>query len=143
MSEILNEENDFRSSESGDDTVSLDFDRDDRLNRFRRDRSRSRSRSPRRSGGLDDDGNEETIAHIAALKAELAETKRRLAQLAGEDTAEADTSGSSDLLIRKDKADQFFKWLSGEVNWFIEFTFFINLASFDLQLLIEKLIIHK
>jgi len=45
MSEILNEENDYRSSESGDDTVSLDFDRDDRLNRSRRDRSRSRSRS--------------------------------------------------------------------------------------------------
>jgi len=65
---------------------------------------------------LDDDGNEETSAHIAALKAELAETKRRLAQLAGEDTAEAGTSGSSDLLIRKDKADQFFEWLSGEVS---------------------------
>ena len=116
MSEILNEENDYRSSESGDDTVSLDFDRDDRLNRSRRDRSRSRSRSPRRRGGLDDDGNEETSAHIAALKAELPETKRRLAQLAGEDTAEAGTSGSSDLLIRKDKADRFFKWLSGEVS---------------------------
>ena len=109
MSEILNEENDFRSSESGDDTVSLDFDRDDRLNRSRRDRSRSRSRSPRWRGGHDDDGNEETSAHIAALKAELAETKRRLAQLAGEATAEAGTSGSSDLLIRKDKADQFFE----------------------------------
>jgi len=116
MSEILNEDNDYRSSESGDDTVSLDFDRDDRLNRSRRDRSRSRSRSPRRRGGLGDDGNKETSAHIAALKAELAETKRRLAQLAGEDTAEAGTSGSSDLLIRKDKADQFFEWLSGEVS---------------------------
>ena len=106
----------YRTSESGYYTVSLDFDRDDRLNRSRRDRSRSRSRSPRRRGGLDDHGNEETSAHIAALKAELAETKRRLAQLAGEDTAEAGTSGSSDLLIRKDKADRFFKWLSGEVS---------------------------
>ena len=55
----------YRTSESGDDTVSLDFDRDDRLNRSRRDRSRSRSHSPRRRGGLDDDGNEEQRFHTA------------------------------------------------------------------------------
>ena len=52
-------------------------------------------------------------ADIAALTAELAETKRRLAQLTGEDTGEAAASGSSDLMIPKDKTDQFFEWLSG------------------------------
>ena len=112
----MNEEKWDRSSESGNYSLSLDYDRDDRLNRSRTDRFRSRSRSPRRRRGLEDDCNEETSAYIAALKAELAETKRRLAQLTGEDTVYAVASDSSDLVIRKDKAEQFFELLSGEVS---------------------------
>ena len=117
MSEILNgdkESSDHRS-ESGDDTLSLDYDRDNRLNRSGRDRSRSRSRCPRRRRGIDDECNEETSALIAALRAELAEAKKRVAQLTGEatETAEAATSGSSELLIPKEKANQLVDWLQG------------------------------
>ena len=120
MSEILNgdkESSDHRS-ESGDDTLSLDYDRDNRLKRSGRDRSRSMSRSPRRRRGIDDEDNEEASALIAALRAELAEAKKRVAQLTGEatETAEAAASGSSELLIPKEKADQFVEWLSGEVS---------------------------
>ena len=105
-------ESNDRSSESGDDPLSITIVIID-LEEI----APARDLVPfRRRKGFEDDCNEETSAHIAAIKAELAETKRRLAQLAGEDTVEAAASGSSDLVIPKDKADQFFEWLSGEVS---------------------------
>jgi len=115
--ELLNEDTYSSSHESAseDDDVYSTNERQDRFRRARsdRDRKRSRSRSPCNSRAGDYDLHE-ADALIEVLESKLTQAKKKRALLAGEDFLE--TSGSYDLLIPKDKSDQFYEWLSGEIS---------------------------
>jgi hypothetical protein len=117
--ELLKE--DYYSSDheltSGDDdhySTNRRHDHFDR-NRSNRGRKRYRARSPCNSKVGDSD-LDEANALIEALESKLTQAKKKWALLAGEEFVEASLSGSSNLLVPKEKIDHFYEWLSGEIS---------------------------